>query len=113
MIWFNERKRLEDRYYEWLLKNPGVKDCAFNVISFLCGIGEIKYWIPCNEKLPNFSPNKWRKVFVTLEDLNGRRFVTTAKYHEEFKWWYEFNDSRYYDFKVIAWMDKPLPYIGE
>lgn len=67
-------------------------------------------WIPVSERLPHFFPEKRRKVLVTLEDDSGKRFTTTAKYHEEYEYWYELADCRYADFKVIAWMEKPAPY---
>lgn len=35
MILFSARKRLENAYKEWLKENPKMKDCPFNVISFL------------------------------------------------------------------------------
>ncbi len=38
MIWFTERKQLEDKYYEWIKSNKEtieLKDCPFNVIVFL------------------------------------------------------------------------------
>lgn len=67
-------------------------------------------WIPVTERLPHFFPKKRQKVLVTLEDNAGKRFTTTAKYHEENEYWYELADCRYTDFKVIAWMEKPAPY---
>ena len=70
-------------------------------------------WIPVTESTPHFSPNKWRKVFVTLEDQNGERFTTTAKYDEDHHYWYDFTTSRYNDFKVVAWMVKPEPFKGD
>lgn len=35
MIFFTDRKKIEDKYNEWLKENIGVKDCPFNVITFL------------------------------------------------------------------------------
>lgn len=35
MIFFSDRKKLEDKYKAWLEDNKGVKDCSFNLISFL------------------------------------------------------------------------------
>lgn len=35
MIFFNDRKKLEEKYKEWLKANKEAKDCTFNVISFL------------------------------------------------------------------------------
>ena len=35
MIFFSERKKIEDRYKAWLEDNKGVKDCSFNLITFL------------------------------------------------------------------------------
>lgn len=69
-------------------------------------------WIPVTERLPHFTPNRWRKVLVTLEDKDGKRFTTTAKYNEESKEWGAFADWRFDDkehFKVVAWMLKPEP----
>ncbi len=34
MLWFGERKELENKYYEWVEKES-VNDCPFNVICFL------------------------------------------------------------------------------
>lgn len=34
-MWFGQRVDLQARYLEWLDKNPEIKDCPFNVISFL------------------------------------------------------------------------------
>ena len=34
MIWFNQRKELEEKYYKWIKEN-NAKDCVFNVITFL------------------------------------------------------------------------------
>ena len=34
MLFFNKRKELEKRYYEWIKKND-VLDCPFSVITFL------------------------------------------------------------------------------
>lgn len=72
-------------------------------------------WIPCSERLPSFTPyEKSRKVLITLEDSRGKRFVTTAKFNEQHKEWYEFSSGRYYDaseFKVVAWRLKPEPYM--
>lgn len=67
-------------------------------------------WIPCSERLPQFQPEKMRKVLVTMEDKKGCRFTTTAKYHEKYEEWVEFADWRYGDFKVVAWMERPEPY---
>lgn len=34
MLWFGERKELENKYLEWLNKSSA-EDCPFNVICFL------------------------------------------------------------------------------
>jgi len=43
VLWFSHRKKLEILYQKWLADNPTVKDCPFNVISFLEGKGLLKY----------------------------------------------------------------------
>lgn len=40
MLFFSKRKKLEDMYYAWIKEN-GVKDCPFSVISYLVGEGLI------------------------------------------------------------------------
>ena len=35
MIFFNDRKQLDEKYKEWIKTNKEVKDCSFTVISFL------------------------------------------------------------------------------
>ena len=67
-------------------------------------------WIPVEEGLPSFSPGRWRKVLVTLEDDAGKLLTTTAIYNEKHKEWYAFADKRYSNFKVLAWMIKPEAY---
>ena len=70
----------------------------------------IQKWIPVWERMPNFYPNKRRAVLVTLKDDDGKFIVTTAKYSEEHKYWYDFTESRFYRFDVLAWMLKPDAY---
>ena len=69
-------------------------------------------WIPVSHGLPNFSPNKWKKVFVTLEADSGNRYITTAIYNEKAKVWYAFAEPQYNKMKVVAWMLKPEVYDG-
>ena len=70
----------------------------------------VQKWIPVWERMPNFYPNKRRAVLVTLKDDDGKFIVTTAKYSEEHKYWYDFTESRFYRFDVLAWMLKPDAY---
>ena len=42
MIFFSDRKKIEEAYKEWLKENPQVADSPFNVISFMVGEGLIK-----------------------------------------------------------------------
>lgn len=70
-------------------------------------------WVPCSKELPHFGPEKQRSVLVTMEDSDGMRFVTSAKYQEERCEWCNFKDPRYYNFEVIAWQLKPEPWEGE
>lgn len=42
MNWFSDRKKLTTEYEKWLSQEPELKDCAFNVISFLEGKGLLK-----------------------------------------------------------------------
>jgi hypothetical protein len=39
---FSERKKIADQYNQWLQENPQIKDCPFNVISYLESIGRLK-----------------------------------------------------------------------
>ena len=50
MVLFKERKELEEQYKQWLEENPEVKDCPFNVITFLQIIGRLK---DNREMIPN------------------------------------------------------------
>lgn len=34
MLFFNKRKELERQYYDWI-KDSNIKDCPFNVITFM------------------------------------------------------------------------------
>ena len=42
MIFFSDRKKIEEAYKEWLKENPQVADSPFNVISFMVGEGLVK-----------------------------------------------------------------------
>ena len=42
MIFFGDRKKIEDAYKEWLKENPEVADSPFNVISFMVIKGLVK-----------------------------------------------------------------------
>jgi hypothetical protein len=42
MIFFSDRKKIADAYEKWLKENPEVKDCPFNVISFMAMEGLVK-----------------------------------------------------------------------
>lgn len=35
MIFFSDRKKIEDAYREWLRENPNIKDCPINVVTFM------------------------------------------------------------------------------
>ena len=35
MLFFDDRKKLDEKYKEWLKINKEAKDCSFNVITFL------------------------------------------------------------------------------
>ena len=83
-----------------------------NGVTFVEKSAAFGKWIPVTEQLPIFTPGRRRSVLVTLEDREGKRLVTTAKYNEEFDEWVEFKDYRYTDFKVLAWMPKPYRYGG-
>ena len=84
-----------------------------NGVTFMEENAAFGKWIPVTEQLPIFHPGRRRSVLVTLEDRDGKRLVTTAKYDEEFSEWTEFKDYRYTQFKVLAWMPKPERYEGE
>lgn len=86
-------------------------DPAEVVADYLLDNGvTVQQWIPVSERLPNFYPNKRRAVLVTLKDDDGKFLVTTAKYSEKHKYWYDFTESRFYRFDVLAWMLKPDAY---
>jgi hypothetical protein len=42
MVFFGDRKKIEEAYKEWLKENPEVADSPFNVISFMVIKGLVK-----------------------------------------------------------------------
>ena len=58
-MFFNQRKLLEQQYYEWIKEN-GVKDCPLSVITYLDAIGILKKPEMKNEgktiSFPKFEP---------------------------------------------------------
>lgn len=117
-----DEKKLIDEIEEYIEEYSDVDENGYHNLKW-CAMMEaldtikrqpkVGEWIPCSKELPHFSPEKQRSVLVTMEDLDGVRFVTTAKYHEERCEWCNFKDSRYYDFKVVAWQPKPEPWKGK
>lgn len=86
-------------------------ECGDCLVNYLMAHGvTIQRWIPVTEEVPHFSPGKWRKVLVTMEDEQGHRFTTTAKYDEKHGEWYKFTRWKYTKYKVLAWMPKPERY---
>jgi hypothetical protein len=102
--------------WKWFPNNAAISAMADflvdNGATFVEESAAFGKWIPVTEELPIFTPGRRRSVLVTLEDHDGKRLVTTAKYNEEFDEWVEFKDYRYMDFKVLAWMPKPYRYGG-
>ena len=42
MIFFGDRKKIENAYQEWLKRNPEIADCPFNVISLWLLVVQLK-----------------------------------------------------------------------
>lgn len=51
---FSERKELSDKYEKWLQEHEGVKDCPFNVISYLDTMGYLKQLKRNEEKIVKY-----------------------------------------------------------
>ena len=121
-------ERLEENKEYYLQSQVVARECGFLSVSSACeakvyAIEEVveivnqlaeerkNGWIPVSEALPNFTPNeKQRQVLVTLEDFEGKRFATTAKYDERSGSWFDFDKARFVNFKVVAWQPLPAPY---
>lgn len=86
------------------------EDVADRLLAGGVTVGQGTGWIPVSDALPTFSPYRIEAVLVTLQDGQGKRFTTTAKYSEKLSQWYDFNDSRFQYFQVLAWMRKPPAY---
>lgn len=82
-----------------------------NAFLVACG-ATIHQWIPADQP-PKFYPGKRKTVLITVEDNDGKRFVTSARWDEQHQQWYGFKSARYLDFKVVAWMEKPRAYEGK
>lgn len=109
-----DEKKLIEILKEWADSVlPLESDIVTDVIGVVEEQPQIGEWMPCSERLPSFGPEKQRSVLVTMEDSDGMRFVTSAKYQEERCEWCNFKDPRYYNFEVIAWQPLPEPWEGE
>lgn len=120
MIFFSERKELADQYEQWLKENPQIKDCPFNVISFLAGIGRLKSkkedWIPCEVDMP-----KEKGYYqVTVYRYEGDEDNVFDLWFEDGEWYVdEIGDNeediaeKYFIHEVIAWQPLPQPYKKE
>ena len=109
------RKRITTMISEARQKwEGGTANIDARIADYLVNNGVvIQKWIPVTEQLPKFYPCKVRAVLVTMVDDCGNSFTTTAKYNEKQGYWYDFNDCRFMDFKVVAWMPKPDAYIEQ
>ena len=48
MIFYHDRIKIRDAYYEWLQKNADVKDCIENLIAFMSIEGLLKDRTECD-----------------------------------------------------------------
>ena len=48
MIFYHDRIKIRDAYYEWLQKNANVKDCIENLIAFMSIEGLLKDRTECD-----------------------------------------------------------------
>ena len=121
MIWFKERKELEEQFYSWLRKNPEIDNSPFNVISFLCIIDRLKtkddQWIPFTldydeeEKKEMLScplPDDYEEILVT----DGESVWSDTFFNEGEEGCYLDSNCDLID-TVIAWRPLPKPYRGE
>ena len=77
-------------------------------------------WIPCSERLPEekdagilkkLGTNKKSELVLATVEVKGERMTVTACTHDG-KW--EWNMKYAFpDFKVVAWMPLPKPYVEE
>ena len=118
MIWFSERKELEEKYYSWLKKHPEIENSPFNVITFLCTINRIKdKWIPFSleydeeekrEMLNCKLPDEDEEILVSYK--NG--YVGEDIFLRDGIECY-LDSNREFVTEAIAWMPKPKAYRGE
>lgn len=64
---FSERLELSEKYEKWLQEHEGVKDCPFNVISYLDTMGYLKQLKQNEEKIVKFenpmSKDDFKRIF--------------------------------------------------
>lgn len=122
MIWFKERKELEEQYYSWLRKNPEIDNSPFNVITFLEITNRLKgkndMWIPFslaydeeeNKEMLNCPlPDEDEEILVTYK--NG--YVGEDTFLRDSADECYLDSNREFVTEAIAWMPKPQPYKGE
>lgn len=42
MVFYNDRKKIVDAYYDWLKENPNIKDCPMSLVAFMAGEDLVK-----------------------------------------------------------------------
>lgn len=42
MVFYNDRKKIVDAYYDWLEENPNILDCAMSLVAFMVGEDLVK-----------------------------------------------------------------------
>ena len=62
MLWFNNRKKVETLYYEWIQKN-GVADTPMSLIAFM----QIKGWLNEEKILEDINKPDWA-IKVKVEE---------------------------------------------
>ena len=85
---FSDRRKIEQEYFAWRERNPGIKDCPFTVISFLEGAGYLHdrraVGTPeSNRRFINSLPN--RKLAELLINCSERPDFD-YNYEDELEW---------------------------
>ena len=72
---------------------------------------ESKRWIPCSEKLPEYTTDYLVMVGIIYDGMGMTNEIRTALYHTVGKTWLVYDDKKNTLIgEVIAWQELPQPY---
>lgn len=107
----NEERDKTIAQIERIQKNLGSIGETVDYLDFAIEVLESQRWIPCSEKLPEYTTDYLVMVGINYDGMGMTNEIRTALYHTVGKTWMVYEDKKNTLIgEVIAWQLLPDPY---